>query len=103
MDIIEAKGAAALLQAESHLSGALSSFVRASRDQLKDLIAKLEVTIDYPEEDLEDLTNEEIEEGLSAIDHRFGACSLAPKRGASSAMVCARRSWAVRMQGNRAF
>lgn len=68
MDIIEAKGAAALSQAESHLSGALSSFVRASRDQLKDLIAKLEVTIDYPEEDLEDLTNEEIEEGLSAID-----------------------------------
>ena len=62
------KGAAALSQAESHLSGALSSFVRASRDQLKDLIAKLEVTIDYPEEDLEDLTNEEIEEGLSAID-----------------------------------
>ena len=57
-----------LSQAESHLSGALSSFVRASRDQLKDLIAKLEVTIDYPEEDLEDLTNEEIEEGLSAID-----------------------------------
>lgn len=68
MDIIEAKGAAALSQAESHLSGALSSFVCASRDQLKDLIAKLEVTIDYPEEDLEDLTNEEIEEGLSAID-----------------------------------
>ena len=68
MDIIEAKGAAALSQAESHLSGSLSSFVRASRDQLKDLIAKLEVTIDYPEEDLEDLTNEEIEEGLSAID-----------------------------------
>ena len=68
MDIIEAKGAAALSQAESHLSGALSSFVRASRGQLKDLIAKLEVTIDYPEEDLEDLTNEEIEEGLFAID-----------------------------------
>lgn len=67
MDIIEAKGAAALSQAESHLSGALSSFVHASRDQLKDLISKLEVTIDYPEEDLEDLTNEEIEEGLSSI------------------------------------
>lgn len=81
MDIIEAKGAAALSQAESHLSGALSSFVRASRDQLKDLIAKLEVTIDYPEEDLEDLTNEEIEEGLSAIDSSLRTL-LSLRRGA---------------------
>lgn len=39
-----------------------------SRDELTDLITKLEVTIDYPEEDLEDLTNEEIGEGLSDIE-----------------------------------
>lgn len=68
MDIIEAKGSAALSQAESHLSGALSRFVKKSRDELTDLITKLEVTIDYPEEDLEDLTNEEIGEGLAAIE-----------------------------------
>lgn len=68
MDIIEAKGSAALSQAESHLSGALSRFVKKSRDELTDLITKLEVTIDYPEEDLEDLTNEEIAEGLTAIE-----------------------------------
>lgn len=63
MDIITAKGRAALTQAESHLSGALSRYVRASREQLKDLITKLEVTIDYPEEDIEDLTREEIRAG----------------------------------------
>lgn len=68
MDIIEARGSAALFQAESHLSGALSRFVKMSRDELTDLITKLEVTIDYPEEDLEDLTNEEIGEGLSDIE-----------------------------------
>lgn len=68
MDIIEAKGSAALSQAESHLSGALSRFVRESRNQLTDLITKLEVTIDYPDEDLEDMTNEEIGEGLDAIE-----------------------------------
>ena len=68
MDIIEARGSAALSQAESHLSGALSRFVKMSRDELTDLITKLEVTIDYPEEDLEDLTNEEIGEGLSDIE-----------------------------------
>lgn len=68
MDIIEAPGRAALAQAESHLSGALSRFVRDARAQLKDMIAKLEVTIDYPEEDLEDLTDEEIMKGLRPIE-----------------------------------
>ena len=38
MDVIEAKGAAALSQAESHLSGKLSSFVHTCRDELTDLI-----------------------------------------------------------------
>lgn len=68
MDIISAKGTVALTQAESHLSGALSDFVHASMEELKDLITKLEVTIDYPEEDLEDLTLEEISTSLEKID-----------------------------------
>ncbi|MEE3453731.1 tRNA uridine-5-carboxymethylaminomethyl(34) synthesis GTPase MnmE [Dialister sp.] len=68
MDIIEARGSAALTQAESHLQGALSRFVKDCRAKLSDLITKLEVTIDYPEEDLEDLTNEEIREGISTIE-----------------------------------
>lgn len=68
MDIIEARGSAALTQAESHLQGALSRFVKECRAKLSDLITKLEVTIDYPEEDLEDLTNEEIRVGISQIE-----------------------------------
>lgn len=67
MDIITAKGSAALSQAESHLSGALSKEVRRLRELLKDFITKLEVTIDYPEEDIEDLTRDEIREGLAAV------------------------------------
>ena len=53
MDIITARGQAALVQAESHLSGALSQYVHETREKLKEFITKLEVTIDYPEEDLE--------------------------------------------------
>ncbi len=67
MDIITARGSAALTQAESHLSGALSRYVRGAREALKDLITKLEVTVDYPEEDLEDLTREEIQAGLRTV------------------------------------
>lgn len=81
MDIITAKGRAALTQAESHLSGALSRYVRASREQLKDLITKLEVTIDYPEEDIEDLTREEIRAGLAEIRGPMEALLARSQRG----------------------
>lgn len=73
MDIISAKGEAALTQAESHLSGALSGSVHEVMEELKDLITKLEVTIDYPEEDLEDLTMEETGDALEKIDKSLSA------------------------------
>lgn len=73
MDIISAKGEAALTQAESHLSGVLSGFVHEVMEELKDLITKLEVTIDYPEEDLEDLTMEETGDALEKIDKSLSA------------------------------
>lgn len=73
MDIISAKGEAALTQAESHLSGALSGFVHGVMEELKDLITKLEVTIDYPEEDLEDLTMEETGDALEKVDKSLSA------------------------------
>lgn len=67
MDIISARGKTALRQAESHLAGALSGYVRGVRASLKDLITKLEVTVDYPEEDIEDLTRDEIAGEVSEI------------------------------------
>lgn len=81
MDIISAKGRAALSQAESHLAGALSRFVRECMDELKDLITKLEVTIDYPEEDLEDLTREEIGTALEKIDNSLSALLRRSEQG----------------------
>lgn len=81
MDIISAKGRAALSQAESHLAGALSRFVRECMNELKDLITKLEVTIDYPEEDLEDLTREEIGTALEKIDNSLSALLRRSEQG----------------------
>lgn len=81
MDIITARGSAALTQAENHLAGALSRYVHAVRDSLKDLITKLEVTIDYPEEDIEDLTREEIQSGLRAIREPMEALLARSERG----------------------
>lgn len=81
MDVITARGSAALTQAESHLAGALSRYVRAVRERLKDLITRLEVTIDYPEEDLEDFTREEIRQGLADIEGPMAALLARSERG----------------------
>lgn len=81
MDIITARGRAALSAAESHLAGALSGYVRETRDALTALISKLEVTIDYPEEDIEDLTREEIARGIAEISGPMEALLLRSKEG----------------------
>ena len=81
MDVITARGSAALSQAESHLSGALSRYVQNARSALKNLITKIEVTIDYPEEDIEDMTREEILEGLAAVKGPMEALLARSKKG----------------------
>lgn len=96
MDIVSAKGEAALTQAESHLSGALSGFVHEVMEELKDLITKLEVTIDYPEEDLEDLTMEEIRDALEKIDKSLSALL---KRSEEGRII--RKDSAPRLSGDR--
>ncbi len=81
MDIITARGRASLAQAESHLAGALSQYVRGVREALTDFIIRLEVTIDYPEEDLEDLTLAEIQQGLEEIEGPMAALLARSERG----------------------
>lgn len=51
IDIIQAKSAAALELSEKQLGGALGQAVMAVNDQLLDLLAQIEVAVDYPEEE----------------------------------------------------
>ncbi len=81
MDIITAKNRTALLQAESHLTGALSRYVKDTRQALSDLISSLEVTIDYPEEDLEEPTREETLAALANIETSLAALLSRAKNG----------------------
>ncbi len=81
MDIITAKNRAALLQAESHLTGALSRYVKETRQALSDLIGSLEVTIDYPEEDLEEPTREETLCALADLEISLAVLLARAKNG----------------------
>lgn len=56
MDVIQAKSGTGLTSAVHQLEGRLSTVVRDMRRHLTDFITRLEVMIDYPEEDLEDIT-----------------------------------------------
>ena len=62
MDVIQAKTPAALRVAAGHLSGRFSGRVRDLRHSLLEEIAHLEATIDFPEEDIEDVVLEETKE-----------------------------------------
>ena len=67
IDIIDAKTEQSLEVAVNQLDGTLSKYIRALRDELIAMIAHLEVTIDYPEEDIEDVTSQEVREQLEPI------------------------------------
>lgn len=73
IDIIRAKTDASLRMALGHLDGALSGKIRGIRDGILAMIANLEATIDFPEEDIEELTAQDVKKSvyvvLEEVDH----------------------------------
>ena len=57
-DMIHAQSELALVHALSHLKGGLSEKLHALRSDLLDLLAIMEASIDFPEEDLESVAND---------------------------------------------
>lgn len=60
IDIINSSGELSRKNALSQLEGRLSSEIKQSREGLVYLAAQMQVAIDYPDEDLEDITPEDI-------------------------------------------
>lgn len=69
MDVIRAKTEASLRLAVRHLEGGLAAAIRAERERLLALIAHIEALLDYPEEDIEEVSARQAAEGaaLSAV------------------------------------
>lgn len=64
MDIINSRSEAALKMAIRQQEGYLSRSLKEIRTKLKDVIVHLEAVIDYPEEDIEDVTYPEVEAAI---------------------------------------
>lgn len=68
MDIIDSKSEEANKLALSQLTGTTSNMIKKFRDKLKQLLASIEVNIDYPEYyDIEVVTKEKIEQELKVM------------------------------------
>ena len=67
IDIIKAKTDRSFDVAMSQLEGALSLRVTEIRQKLLDLLVDITVNIDYPDEDIEELTYDKIEENILLI------------------------------------
>ena len=62
MDVIQAKTEASLKVAAGHLSGAFSKRIGKLRGDILEQIAHLEASIDFPEDDVEDVVLERVDE-----------------------------------------
>lgn len=80
LSLDEAEGVIDLINAESEselkagfdlMQGGLKKQVEVIQDQLTELLAKIEVTLDYPEEDLEEETVTNINNSLSRISDKI--------------------------------
>ncbi len=71
IDVVRAKTDKSFQAAIDQLEGTLSRRVRQLRSELMDILVKLTVNIDYPDEDIEELTYEEWIESISSIGDKL--------------------------------
>ena len=65
LDVIQAKTSAALNVAQNRLAGKTSKTIREIRRAILNSTAHIEATIDFPEDDLDDVTLNEVEKNIS--------------------------------------
>ncbi len=67
MDIIKSRSEAALKMAVRQHGGQLSQKIKGLRRSLMDIVVNLEAVIDYPEDDIEEITFNKVTEGMNNV------------------------------------
>lgn len=81
IDVIRAKTDASLRVAMGQLGGNLSQTIKTMRQGLLEMIAHLEVTIDYPEEDIEEMTAQEVQSKIKGLQKQITDLLASAKTG----------------------
>ncbi len=71
MDVINAKTKASLEMAMTHLSGGFSNKIKGFRNDILAIIAHLEASIDFPEDDIEGMDFEDTRERISLLQDKL--------------------------------
>ena len=81
IDLIKAKTDRSFDIAVSQLEGELSGRVGAIREKLLDVLVNITVNIDYPDEDIEELTYVELKKNISEINDMIGNLTSSASAG----------------------
>lgn len=81
IDLINAKTDESSRAAASQLEGKLSGDIRSARQRLIELIAHIEAVVDYPEHDIEDVTGDEINQGVCSALNDLNIIASSYDRG----------------------
>lgn len=81
IDLINSKTVESSKAAINHLEGRLSAKLKGVRQKLVELLAHIEVTVDYPEHDIEEITGEKVLESLKLIKKELTELSGTFERG----------------------
>lgn len=81
IDLIKAKTDRSFDIAVSQLEGELSGRVGAIREKLLDVLVNITVNIDYPDEDIEELTYVELKKNISEINDMVGILTSSASAG----------------------
>ncbi len=81
IDIINSPSSLALSVAANQLGGALSEDINSLRDKILEILAQINVTIDYPEEDIDDIEKRVLTENLNNIKGKIIALLETSHRG----------------------
>jgi tRNA modification GTPase len=81
IDLINSKTVESSRAAISHLEGNLSKKLNSLRETLVGLLAHIEVTVDYPEHDIEEITGEKVIESLKIVKNSLLSLAKSFDRG----------------------
>ena len=81
MDIVQAKTERGVDLALSQLQGTLSGMVKSLRADLLELVAFIQADIDYPDDDIERLTQEQFEERVTNLQNQIAAVLQNAQKG----------------------
>ena len=80
-DLIQSKTEASLEVALNQLEGGLSDKVNEIRQDIISLLAHLEATIDFPEDEIEDFAPEELETRINEVENKIDKLLATSERG----------------------